>query len=145
MIVYIVTTGCYSDTAIRGAYSDKATAERVAKMIDPNDGDVVEVDVDADPAPEHGWKRYGLTISFDGNVSNISDDEWAKELATEVTRHFEWPPGPWPKTKRDLDALRITCWAADVDHAIKIANERRVRWLVENADRPAEGEGGERG
>ena len=132
-VVHIVTTGCYSDRAARGVYSDEETAHRVAKVMDPDDGDVITMAVDAEPGPREGWKRYGLTISFDGQVSEVDDDEYSKELATECTQRYEWVGATWPKTRADLDSLRVTCWAESVDHAIKIANEQRVRWLATNA------------
>ena len=132
-VVHIVTTGCYSDRAARGVYSDEETAHRVAKFLDRDDGDVITMAVDAEPGPREGWKRYGLTISFDGQVSEVDDDEYSKELATECDRRFDWVGATWPKTRVDLDSLRVTCWAESVDHAIKIANEQRVRWLATNA------------
>jgi hypothetical protein len=125
-MVYLVSTGCYSDYTIRGVYSTEEKANRAAELYG---GSVESMALDDMPDAPPGMVAWEVRMLRDGST------EWAR-------RAYEPTPSDHPPTPR-YGGATLEMWATDSAHAVKIANERRIVMLAENrwpADPPPEPE-----
>lgn len=134
MSIFVVTGGEYSDYKVIAAYSTLAAAEEALAL---GLGDSIkEVPLDAIPEKPPGLFAFRGFISRDGKVNvqrvdpfsvvdgKLTSRNWKTldvQIKTEVARN-ELAGG------RLL--LHFTCWAADEQHAAKIANEQRAKLIA---------------
>jgi hypothetical protein len=118
--IYVVTSGCYSDYHIVAATLDKDIAEKIAaKFSGRYDECEIEEYCDAEIMLKPAWN-----ISFDkaGNVINTygCESEYDYENIGECCERR------WGEC-----ALNVSVSADDLDSAIKIAAEKRAKYLAE--------------
>lgn len=110
MKIYILTSGGYSDYRVEGVFSTEEKALYAKRLLMADEIDEWEVD----EIPEHpiGLLRYWVRMNADGNqVYSGQDGNFSKP---------DWEPGRFDKY------VVFHMWASDEQHAIKIANERRI-------------------
>jgi hypothetical protein len=123
--IYIVTDGIYSDYKICGVYTTKELAQ---KFVDIYGGEIEQWEVDDDEVIKNKYNLYKITMDISGNTKeiNISND-WYDYLRinkydNDITHvRFE----------EDLTHLDIFVLAKDEQSAIKIANEKRIKYISE--------------
>lgn len=145
--IFIVTDGDYSDYHICAVFTEKSDADYYSEYLRPG-SNVEEHDLNphcgvisenlkgfsVEMTKEGDTIRIELcgveTAAAGGNYISISKSEYRKAfrefgMGREKTREKKW-----------LDTLPLTgtfhMLARDEKHAVKIANERRTRWLAEN-------------
>jgi len=116
--IYVVTQGEYSHYRIVGVFTDKALAEKcVDMMVDTS----VEVFIPNQHRTEleAGLMLYDIGITRDGDVNTDLSDAgfYIRE------RSLEWVM---------YGMLWLNIWARDIDHAAKIANEKRISLIAQN-------------
>lgn len=118
-VVYVLTKGDYSDYHIIGVYSTRDEAEKGVIEYDSEWGtpSIEEWDVDKHPAHPEGMLAYKVHMDRDGNsevhregCDDFKGDDWA-------------PYG-------DNQRVSFRMWARDEQHAVKIANERRMQQIA---------------
>ncbi len=113
-IVYIVTTGIYSDYQIRAVFSDETNAQTLAgKLAEANDVEEWEVD---STIIEPGMDLWQVTMTGAGEVLGAETETYAVA---------SW----WRVWERDGN-LHGQCWANNREHAVKIANEKRLMMIA---------------
>lgn len=113
--VWLVTDGCYSDYRVVGVYSTRELAEEAQKL---TGSDSIEAaDMDRLPERPPGLYLWRVCMFRDGHVSYAG---YADAFGV-WRREYPQYNGPW----------NFMLWAADREHAIKTANERRVVLLAE--------------
>jgi hypothetical protein len=121
--VFIVSAGSYSAYRIAAVFSTKDQAEAYKKAfpIHEHEGwnDVEEFELDPQMPDEvnQGLALFDVTLNKNGDIRYVSGTEI---LASPL----------WVKSGKE-ERFSITTWAKDKDHAIKIANEHRIRSLAE--------------
>lgn len=124
MKVYVITMGDYSDYHICAVTLDPDHAERL-KTIFTKDYDETRVEVFDTDAPVDllsGKKPYSVVFEKNGDVRRIADcdPEWI------VSNESVW-------TLLERDDLCVCVAADDPAAAIKIAAEKRAKYLAEKA------------
>lgn len=130
MIIYVVTTGSYSDYQIRNVTDNPLVAEKLkARYDDANDIEIYDTDeaLEVSNLPEAKTIFY---IFFKSNgdiesISSIKDEENNWETKEPTINRYQHSRG-------------IILWtgpARDREHAIKLATERRVIFLAEESQR----------
>jgi hypothetical protein len=116
-IIYVATDGDYSDFHIVGVYESKELAEEIRGV----GCDVEEWNLNTDIYERRqGLKRFGVCMDKDGNGARILDYWIDPRSPEDVIREYY---------KIGLRAT-FEMWARDQEHAIKIANERRVQLIA---------------
>jgi hypothetical protein len=116
MKVYLITAGSYSDHHVCGIFSTKEAAEAVLDLFEDSPS-VEEYELDLfRPHPE-GWKPWGVWMGLNGTIACKQDITGFEEIVCD-SAHAD-------------DGIRVFLWAKDEDHAIKVASERRARWIAE--------------
>lgn len=110
MEIYIVTSGSYSDYHICGVYSDIAKAQEAVELYG-DESRVEEFEVDVFPEHPPGLLAYVVYMDEQGK-SDVR--------RTHVAGHSEWCGGA------GRGQMVFSVWAKDEQHAVKIANEKRV-------------------
>lgn len=138
MKVWLLMRGEYSDKTVVGVFSsresallfrkncyankypwqsDKEYAEQLAQLpYDYHDPIEVEVDTGIEPLTL-GMEAYLVRMHFDGdhaNAERVPADEYF-DFFTDYKR-------------ASIRSIACCVWATSPEHAIKIANERRVQW-----------------
>ena len=116
-ILYVVTSGEYSDYKIESIFSTKEKAEKFCSLF-PEDAfqkpDIEEYELDEYSNKDK--KEFSVSMDIDGHIDRV----------------FQINPGGIAKEScvfhRDL--LHSYCYADDTQHAIKITNERRVKLIA---------------
>jgi len=120
MKLYMVTDGDYSDYRVEGIYSTREKAE-YAKRLFHALNDIEEIELDDIPDHPRGMLYYVVIMDKEGNTEEVSvrdcRDQWEEE----------WRPYD------DNKHVAFCMWAKDAQHAVKIANERRIR-LIESGE-----------
>lgn len=124
--IYILTAGSYSDYHIVGAFSTKEKAQEVIESFNRSSGrrgdfnDIEELVIDElSENVSDGRSLCFIRIDRDGNTSDFGFPGHTYSL----------------NEKQGLDTrgnLYVYCFARDKEHAIKIANERRVQMIANN-------------
>lgn len=124
MDVYLISAGCYSDWHPTGAFSSRELAEAAIAAYkehgakDVNDSiDVFTLDAMPYAPDEHGLKHYYVRMRRDGDAIV---DQWADPLAPDDDDDVAPYGGRVP--------FHIS--ARDEQHAVKIANERRIALIA---------------
>lgn len=116
--MYLVSDGCYSSYRILGVYSTKENAQKAHQLFRA-DNDIEEYVLDEMPEHPPGVLHYRVDIDRDGDVKDVR-----KESVE------EFPDYTWAPYGQFRDFVHIHVWAEDEKHAVKIANEMRVRLIV---------------
>lgn len=121
--VYIVECGEYSGRFIAAAYDNQDWADAYARA---NDGCVLEIEIEETLEEEAkrylrpGERYYWVGMNRDGNDAQAWP-QWNEKKATA------------PETfgvQKGGRRIVTGCWASSEEHAIKIVNDRRSRWLA---------------
>ena len=115
----MVTDGSYSEYSVCGIYSTIENAE-IAKKIRAADNAIVEIEMDDFFGAPTGMFWYEVDMDKNGNTKNVQicDAMWKCD--------DEWKPCG------DDENVVFNMWAKDESHAVKIANERRIRLVESN-------------
>lgn len=123
MKVYLVTEGDYSDYHVIGVYSTQEKANEAKELhMSTNDLEEYEVDHIAEGYVQ-GMKKYSIVMDRDGNLLEsyyygpVSAAYGRISTATKI---------------HGLNGFNTHMWAESMEHAVKIANERRVRIIAAN-------------
>ena len=122
--VYVVTKGCYSDYHICAVTLDKEKAERLCKLFDEGswrDARVEEFDTETHADLLSGRKPYRVSFRKNGDLYSVDEDTWGIE-------YFESEIIERPNID---DSLLVKLYAEDRESAIKIAAEKRAKYLAE--------------
>lgn len=118
--VYAVERGQYSDYEVGPLFSTRELAESYIAMFDQwSEMRVVEYELDPVDMTRHvreGHKSFCVRMTKTGDVVELKTDAvpWADYGTIETYG----------------DSLAMHIFARDKEHATKIANERRIEWLV---------------
>ena len=116
-ILYVVTSGEYSDYKIESIFSTKEKAEKFCSLF-PEDAfqkpDIEEYELDEYSNKDK--KEFRVSMSIDGHVNFV----------------YQIDPGDIDKESCFFhkNLLYSCCYADDTQHAIKITNERRVKLIA---------------
>ncbi len=124
--LYLVSCGSYSDYSVVGVFSTREHAEkfmaasgrRDQRATDFNDVEKCELDKDI-PAIDSGLLPFSVEMQRDGNQAKANR---SRADLVDAGR------GRW--FGHLAHAFRCEVWARDEQHAIKIANEKRVALLA---------------
>ena len=127
--VYVITKGCYSDYHICAVTLDKKKAERLCKLFDGggmDESEIEEWDTEKHDDFLAGRMPYRVIFLEDGNVFSVDCDTWGLEyFETGITETPIW------QNMKKLSGLRVNLYAEDKVSAIKIAAEKRAKYLAE--------------
>jgi hypothetical protein len=119
--VWAIEDGEYSDYHVVGVFSSRENAELVLGHLDS--GDIAEWDLDPGiDSLNAGLSRYYVHMLRDGTVR----ESRACKFEIEEYEHLNPDPRHQPTF-----GLRISVFAKDEAHAIKIANEKRTQAIAE--------------
>ena len=143
MNVWVIEQGEYSDYRVVGVFSSAANAQRVAEAINASSagGSPAEVaEWPLDPAVDAlnaGHHRFMIWMRRDGTVERSDASEISGfEIGGDV-RIWRRSTAPAYRGRGLEDCLQAEVWAADIPHAIKIANDHRLRLIATGEwDRP---------
>lgn len=127
MKVYVITKGCYSDYHICAVALDEEKATRLAKLYSGryDDAEVEEYDTD-DPADLlNGRVPYEVYFADDGRTDVVCRVDYYGDFSPGVS---SLEPTPWSQW-----SLSVRLYATDEDTAVKIAAEKRAKYLAEKA------------
>ena len=137
---FLVTTGSYSDYGVVGVCSTMEKAEELKKLT-AADNDIEEMILDKFPDHPTGHYWYEVTMDGKGNTTRIISEDCIS--INNKTNHEEWWPygggchcpacRTSPNTLSLDESMIFRMWAKDENHAIKIANERRIRLIETNS------------
>ena len=118
MKIYIITSGCYSDVEVVGAYTTPELAEE-AKTQAGEGGCIIELETDSLPQHEPDRKLWRVWMARDGNL----------QLPAEHVSAFDHKEGVYEQ--QDNAGWTFTLWAHDQEHAVKSANEKRAMLIAQ--------------
>ena len=123
--IYIVTSGEYSDYDICAAFTDKELAEKYAKTFnnryDEHRVETYPLNIFSKELKE-GYKPYFLRMTKEGVCTEIEIKDNSYGFDSENLQYgFDIQMN-----------LHISIMAKDEQHAIKIANEKRVQLIANN-------------
>ena len=118
--VWVIEDGTYSDYHVVGIYSSKENAELANNLCS---GEIRRFDLD--PMMNEinsGMSRYLVIMYKDGNSEKVQESDLLFDFENKEEFYF-------PKSNENR-SLRAYVWAKDEEHALKIADERRIRMLT---------------
>lgn len=132
--VFVVTEGCYSDYSIVAAFSTEAAADKFAAL-HPDYFMVEEFELDKSEYVDLTRPNFAVRMEKNGDVVEISvtdptdepdrpDNPCFRQSCARGGRFYAEPHGQY--------FLFVVVRAKDKQHAIKIVNERRARYIAEN-------------
>lgn len=128
MKIFVVTSGDYSSYSIKGIFDEKAKAEEFVAHLNACGSLFYQADVEEWELNQfYDEIHQGLTyfeVYFD-DISNGDARVWPADV-TDEAREMSNRRNHYSQ-QRDY---RITLWAKDEEGALKIANERRVHYLL---------------
>lgn len=120
MKVYLVTEGTYSDYRVTAVFSSKEKAEEYMETFPShyyNNLKEYELDPNAVELHKEGYSNWYVRMDGFGNTATVYDEPTSNQATYEsVFRTKKW--------------FVIRCIARSEEHAIKIANERRIALLA---------------
>ena len=120
-VVYVVTAGDHSDYHIEGVFSSKENAEAfIASPVGRGEVEEWSIDLGMDAVEEH---LRPIFIAMDRNGNLILSH------SPSFLTGYEWSRKP-PELVGDV--MKLTVLARDRQHAVKIANEKRVQLIAMN-------------
>lgn len=131
-VIYVVTSGCYSDYGIQSMFSTKEKAQAFIdthKLGSYDDVNIEEWLLDnADHPHSRGLLYFTLYVDRDGTlVESRVSSEWRQAWRTScdyTNLHFWKSPGK--------PLLIVQTWAERLEDAVKVAGEYRTRVLAAN-------------
>ncbi len=123
--LWLVTSGSYSDYSVQGVFESKELAQQYIDSFDntSNDfywNDLEEIELNAGYVS--GYKQFMIIQDTEGNLIE------AQQTGSPAAPSFNY----WTETYHKIPVFICHCWATDATHAIKICNEKRVTYIVEN-------------
>ncbi len=119
--VYVVTSG-WTDTLVEAVFTNKTTADLMASKMG-KDAEVRESPLNPFASElAKGYNCYQVRMQEDGTVMSVRPDP--HKSYDDRTWHYPDAQGGWPK----VEALVL---ASDEQHALQLAQERRVVLLAE--------------
>ena len=123
--IYVVEQGRYSDYHICGLFSTEELAKLYIKSREPEGGfseydemSIIEMEVDScEEELRKGYRLYFVRMTKEGDTKEVYPEESGYERDSEIYPDF-------------YDNLYTNCYASSPEHAIKIANERRICFLA---------------
>ena len=119
--VYVITSGCYSDYHICAVSLDLKKAEMLKKYYEKTEYDEVDIEeYDEDCYVDRiasGYSMYLVQFEKTGQVHYINPNR----TTTEERIYSTW----------NERYINVEVWAKDEESAIKIAAEKRAKYLVE--------------
>lgn len=119
MRVYVVETGNYSDRHIVGVYTEENLAKRAEALYY---GDITEWETDELKDPHPGLLSFDVWMEENGDAEITRSDPG--DYDTDDTPYVRYTISHYDKTI--ASEARIPVWAKDKEHAVKIANEKRI-------------------
>lgn len=126
--VYVITKGCYSDYHICAVTLDKEKAERLHKLFDGryDQAEIEEWDTEATADLLLGRKQYYIRFYQNGAVFSAVQREYCLEyFEPGIKESFCFVKG------KKVDLLDVELYADSQEAAIKIAAEKRAKYLAE--------------
>jgi hypothetical protein len=128
MKIWLCSDGSYSDYHITAVYSDEETAKTVTAAYGwENAPEEIELDPEVPQQIRDGYQHWRVYIWADNGDVQYAENAEDAEYATD--RWHENTNGWFMSGRKGWYGV-VFCWAKDKDHAIKIANERRIAWKV---------------
>lgn len=128
-IIYIVTSGEYSDYGIDAIFSTKELAQKFVDSFNSERWDKLDIEEwDLDPNSQHlkqNRKPFFLRIDKSGQVTEIESASSTFGFRNEMKE-------PSISYTKNLELMNIYCFADDEKHAVKIASEKRSQILAAN-------------
>lgn len=123
MKVYVITCGEYSDYRICAVTLDKEKAEKLKEKFDRYDYTGANIEkYETDESDYYSVNSiYTVYFRVNGDVKRVKEEE-IDSFANELIKM-----GPM----KEDGLLRITVWAENETDAIKIAAEKRAKYLAE--------------
>ena len=152
--IWVAHRGEYSDRHIMGIFSSKEKA--AAYITEMQSPDPLEIRRYHNPIqleewsidtllPPPGMHSYNIAMTKEGDTIHVGrafcepeNDNVHECPLRDLHYHiydYHLPPNPTVRRDEEVSgspysiALRTVCWARDEEHAVKIANERRVAYL----------------
>jgi hypothetical protein len=130
-IIYLVTSGSYSDYGIDAAFSTEAKANQYIAHYKDNNNYYMEMGIEEYELDVHtdrldqGYLPYMVQITYGGDVLKAEE---IKRSLTESGVHF------YGRRKDDNTHLNLSWYgqAKSKEHAIKIASEKRSQAIALN-------------
>lgn len=128
--IYVVTADEYSGYHIKAVFDEKELAEKYIKMLggDPDDIRIEEYPINPNKHElTNGYKPFFLKMTRDGKAFEVNKDLEYYFNCGNIEIDFQ-------------GNMRISMFAKDEKHAIKIANEKRLQviagnhWIPNNYD-----------
>jgi len=128
--VYVVTTGCYSDYAIRSIFSTEARARDFMAMFSngADFNDIEEFELDCGGVDMRGQRAFFVRMAKDGRVIEVEHRNSPYGFEDAVSSINEAGANGFDLSGNMI--LRII--TTDTARAIKIANDRRAQLLAAN-------------
>lgn len=126
--VYVITKGCYSDYHICAVTLDKEKAERLRKLFGNScdEPEIEEWDTEATIDLLSGRKPYCVCFYKNGELFSADANEYCIEyFEPGIKENFLFVRGV------QVDLLDVKLYADSREAAIKIAAERRTKYLAE--------------
>jgi hypothetical protein len=127
--VFVVTSGSYSDYRIDAIFTTRELAQSFIDDFKAHDWRQMDIEEwDLDPNKTHlkqNRKPYFLRINKKGDVTDLEVADSAYGFEQDIPdAEISYTP--------NLEWMNIYCFAADDDHAVKIAGEKRSQILAAN-------------
>jgi hypothetical protein len=135
MKLYLVWDGSYSDTELLGIYSTMEKAREAHEQF-AADNDIEEREMDVMPDHPPGLTFWDVCMKKDGSLwhGRFSYATPSRAPADDAGESY-LPQYDWTidvAFPRKTDYVTFYVWARDSEHALKIANERRIQLIATN-------------
>lgn len=133
--IYAVSSGSYSDYRVNALFSTRAKAEEFRQVVpdgDYNDIEEYEMDPPTVDLLRRGYSPWHVLMRRDGQVER-ADKKDISIYGVEVDatpRLWKRSIAPAYAGKNIPDVLMCDVWAKNEKSAIKVANERRTRFIA---------------
>jgi hypothetical protein len=134
MKLYLVWSGSYSDKELCGIYSTMEKAQEAHEQFDA-DNDIEERESDEMPEHPPGMTFWNVAMKKDGSLwhGQFNYPTPSRESSRGRTKEYYDPDYDWTAgVSKKTAHVVFHVWARDAEHAIKIANERRVQLIATN-------------
>lgn len=124
MTLYIITSGEYSDYRINCVFLDHELAKEAVKIM--GSGCRIEEYEASTELPESlnpGLYHMQVNMNVYGDTSYVGHCDSTSEIHNPYLPYISWGVG----------MVKFEMWALDDEHALKIANERRLKLIALNA------------
>lgn len=136
--IYLVTAGDYSDYRVVAAFTDKTHAEVLAEQFGGYGVEEYELDPKLPSYLKPGYKIYHVWMFSDGELADYGLRQISYELPEGALGTLEFTDFTYPgNSDHDGQNPRTGEWylcgliqAKDEKHAVKIANEKRIKILA---------------